>query len=141
MVPLKIDLPLSRAPAAPRIDPRARPLLNHLRVVALKCRVSARTDLFEACAMLSTDKSVARAAHAETLMKCLAQATGKRPVMFRPGAEEVSFDEAWLARMVLAAATGDTDSFEFLIRSRVPHWARRNLAFLIHAVAAEFDKV
>ncbi len=137
VVPLKIDLPLTKAPVAPRIDPRARPLLNHLRVVALKCRAAARTDLFEACAMLSADKTVARTAHAETLLKCLAQATGKRPVMYRPGSEEVSFDEAWLARLVTASATGDADSFSFLIHSRVPHWARRNLAFLIHMVAAE----
>ena len=145
MVPLKIDLP-ARAPATapstpPRVDPRVWPLLNHLRVVALTCRASARTDLFEACAMLSSDKTIARAAYSETLMKCLAQATGKRPVMYRPGAGEVSFDEAWLARLAVASAESDGDSFEFLLRSRVPAWARRNLAFLIHRVAGEIGKV
>jgi len=112
-------------------------LLNELRMVALKCRVAARLDLFEACAMLSNDKTKARTAYAETLMKCLEQATGKRPLFYRPGCEDISFDEAWLTRLIVASIDDDQDSFDFLLRSRVPHWARRNFAFLIHSIAAE----
>ncbi|MHA7874170.1 hypothetical protein [Roseivivax sp.] len=142
MVPLKLEhLPFDPAPRPAPIAEPMRPLLNHLRVTALSCRTAARSDLFQACAVLSTDRTVARSAFAETLVRGLAQALGQRPVLYRPGAREVSFDEAWLARLAHSAQSGDEDSFQFLIRARVPHAARRNLAFLVRAVAAEFQPV
>lgn len=140
MVPL--HLPTSTTPeveGAPGGSPvHMRNLLNHLRTVALACRAAARTDLFEACATLSTDRKVAKSAYAEVLMKCLSQALGATPIMFRPGVTEISFDEAWLLRLVETAQTGDEDSFSFLLRSRVPGHARRNVAGLINAVASQF---
>lgn len=116
-------------------------LLDELRQVALKCRSAARTDLFEACAVLSHAPNVARSAYAEALMKSLAQALGASPVLHRPGVQEVSFDEAWLLRAVQAARRGDRGSFLFLLRSRVPHAARRNLGFLILSVSERFSRI
>ncbi|MEL7116027.1 MAG: hypothetical protein AAGP08_10615 [Pseudomonadota bacterium] len=141
MVPLKTEY-CERVPQnrAPQVDPAALPALNHLRMIAMKCRSAARADLFEACAVLSSDRTTARVAYAETLMKCLGQATGVRPKMLRPGATEVTFDEAWLARLILAAQSEDDNSFAFLIRSRVPRWAQRNVTFLIKAISGDFDK-
>lgn len=136
MMALKVDR--LACPDVPSVDPRAWALLNHLRLIALQCRSAARADLFEACAVLSHDRSIARAAHAETLMKCLSQATGNRPRMLRPGSEEVSFDEAWLARLATASLDEDHDSFRFLLQSRVPKSAQRNVAFLIHAISRAF---
>jgi len=118
-----------------QLSPQARNMLNHLRLVALDCRISARTDLFEACASLSASPSHLGYAHASTLMRCLSQALGKTPVLFRPGAYEVSFDEAWLVRLVLASAANDKDSVAFLLRSRVRQPAQRSLAFLIRAMS------
>ena len=115
--------------------------LNHLRVIALNCRSKARADLFQACAVLSQDRHTARDTHGEVLMRCLSQALERRPVLFRPGAAELSFDEAWIARLVEAARDGDDDSFLFLICARVPIVARRNLAFLLRGVAEAFPKV
>ncbi len=112
------------------------PLLIRIRVSALACRTAARTDLFEACAVLSADRETADAAHIEVLTRCLAQGLGRAPQFFRPGALEVSFDEAWLMRLLNASSTKDSDSFAFLLRSRVHRSAQRNLAFLLHRIAA-----
>ncbi|MEL6798475.1 MAG: hypothetical protein AAFO80_01250 [Pseudomonadota bacterium] len=118
----------------PRQD-GARAVLNQLRLVALDCRTAARADLFEACALLSIDKATSGTAFAEALMKCLPQALGTRPRMLRPGVEELSFDEAWLNRLIEAAQHGDADSFAFLLRSRVRPEARRNVGYLIRSLA------
>ncbi|MEO0692174.1 MAG: hypothetical protein AAFY90_04765 [Pseudomonadota bacterium] len=124
--------PALRATQAPK---GGRAVLNHLRLVALGCRSAARADLFEACALLSTDKATSGTAFAEALMKCLPQALGNRPRMLRPGVEELSFDEAWLNRLIEAAQQGDADSFTFLLRSRVRPEARRNVGYLIRSLA------
>lgn len=122
------------------LDEASRAVLNQLRLVALDCRAAARTDLFEACALLSMNNNVARTAHADALMKCLPQATGKTPKILRPGVSEVSFDEAWIMRLVACIWRGDTDSFEFLLRSRVQPWARRNIGFLIKSLSEQFSQ-
>ena len=44
----------AQAPA-PRITLEQRAALTHLRMSAMACRVAARTDLYEACALLSLD--------------------------------------------------------------------------------------
>ncbi|MEM6823703.1 MAG: hypothetical protein AAF566_01215 [Pseudomonadota bacterium] len=116
-------------------------ILNHLRMVALECRAAARADLFEACALISTHPSLAKTAYAEALIKCLPQAIGKTPRMLRPGETEVTFDEAWIAQLVTASATKDFDSFDFLLRSRVEPWARRNVAFLVTSFSEQFSQI
>lgn len=113
-------------------------IVNHLRLVALKCRSAARVDLDQACALLLADPSDAQMRHAETLMRGFRQAVEKRPVFFRPGTVELSFDEAWLSRLFEAVERADDDSFQFLIKSRVPRWTQRNLAYLIRSISEEF---
>jgi hypothetical protein len=109
-----------------------------LRLAALACRTSARTDLFEACAVLSTTPQIAKSAYIETLTRCLAQAMGQTPTLFRPGVAEVSFDEAWLLRAAEAVQNHDSNSFTFLIRSRIPPEHRRNLGYLIGTISEHF---
>lgn len=116
-------------------------VLNGLRMIALDCRVAAQTDLFEACALLSNKQEVAQDAHARALLKCLRQAIRNKPVFFRPGSQEVSFDEAWLMRALMAAKSGDSDSFMFLLRSRVPKQNQRHVAFLIKGISERFYQV
>jgi len=72
-------------------------------------------------------------------MKCLSQALGKTPVMYRVDVEEVSFDETWLVRAGEAAASKDWNSFEFLIRSRVPIASRRNVGALLVSISEQFS--
>ncbi|GFE66234.1 hypothetical protein [Litoreibacter roseus] len=119
-------------------SPGAGEMLQWLRLVALDCRAAARTDLFDACAVLSTSETVAKTAHAEVLMRCLSQALQKEAVLYRPGVEAVSFDEAWLLRAAEAAAQANWSSFEFLLRSRVPASVRRNLGSLIVTISSQF---
>jgi hypothetical protein len=123
------------------LDAQARIMLNDLRFVALECRAAARTDLFEACALLSGNAAVARSAHAAAFLRCLPEAIGRAPRLLRPGVAEVSFDEAWILRLLTSAAAGDGDSFAFLLRSRVEPWARRNFAFLVQSMAERFYRI
>jgi len=74
-------------------------------------------------------------------MRGFRQAVHKRPVFFRPGTDELSFDEAWLGRLFEAVERKDDDSFRFLIQSRVPRWTQRNLAFLIRSISEEFHRI
>lgn len=125
---------------APALHMADRPLaiINHLRLVALRCRSAARVDLDQACALLLADPADAQMRHAETLMRGFRQAVEKRPIFHRPGSSELSFDEAWLARLFDAIEREDDDSFRFLIQSRVSRWRQRNLAFLVRAVSDQF---
>lgn len=140
MPALKLATPDTVVATPPRTDlsEAERALLNHLRLLAMRCRASRRTDLFEACAVLSSDKRVSRAVHAEILMRTLSQALDRAPLLYSPGVSEVSFDEAWILRVARSYAAGDDDSAQFLIRSRVVPHARRNVGFLIAAVSDEF---
>ena len=112
-----------------------RGVLNRLRVIALRCRVAAQTDLFHACALISTGDRADEDIHAQALFKCLREALGRRGVFYQPGTAEVSFDEAWLMRAVIAASQDDGDSLTFLVRSRVQFNHQRQIAFLIKGIA------
>ncbi len=118
-----------------------RGVLNALRVVALQCRSAARTDLFEACALISNKQNTAHDAYAQALFKCLRQAVRAAPVFYQPGTVELSFDEAWLIRALMASKQGDRDSVAFLIRSRVPKVHQRHIAFLIKGISEQFSQI
>lgn len=113
--------------------------LNFLRFVALDCRAKARADIFEACALLSLEKSTSQVAHADALMRCLDQALGKRAVLYRPGTEETSFDEDWLLELGRAIARGDEQSTTFLIFSRVRPQSRRHVRFFMGGITECFS--
>lgn len=136
---LRLDQADIEARTSHQLSPDAWAVLNRLRWVARRCRAAARVDLFEACAVLSIDRDVADTAHAEVLMKSLSQALGKAPVFYRPGEAEVSFDEAWLMRVITALREDDDASLVFLLRSRVHPSACRNLTYLIRSVSERFS--
>jgi hypothetical protein len=127
-------------PRRPLSDEERR-FLNTLRLVGRACRAKARQDLFQACAVLSCDRTVAHTAYAETLMRCLSQALGKQPILYLPGEAEVSFDEAWLLQLASAIAAEDTHSTEFLLRSRVHPHARRHCGFLMKSIVEQFSLI
>ena len=144
MLPLRLityDSSADSAAVNAGLNDTALTALNYLRLVALACRSAAWTDLLQACAVLSQNNTVAQSTYAETLVKCLSQALGTKPVFFAPGVQEISFDEAWLIRLIQSSHRKDYHSFRFLIRSRVPHIAQRNLAFLIHSMSDSFNKI
>ncbi len=122
------------------LDADAVGLLNGLRMVALACRCSAREDMTKACAVLSHDHTAATAAFSEVLVRCLAQVLDSAPHFNRPAVDELSFDEQWLMRLVQCHRRNDTSSFAFLLRSRLPGYAQRNVGFLIGAVSDHLGK-
>lgn len=125
-------------PEAVPADDSANAFLNHLRFVALGCRAKAKTDLFEACALLSVNRTQSFKAHAEALMLCLNETLGKRAVWYRPGTAQRSFDEAWLLQLAAALAGGDEGSATFLLHSRIDRQHHRHIRFLLGRISEQF---
>lgn len=120
------------------VSPSETSLLEHLRDVARTNRCKGYIDLFGACASLSGNRDVALHAASEVLMRCLSQALGRRAVLYRVGEAEMSFDEKWLIALARNLRNGDRSSLTFLLHSRVPKHARRNLVFLLRNVVDGF---
>ena len=127
-------------PAAFEASPRQRELLNACRLTVMACQSLRRAELFEECAMLSSDRAAARAAYLEILVRCLPQAIRRTPRIHRHGVQELTFDEAWLMTIHDAMARQDAASFKFVLRSRGDRLARRNLVFLLCRIAERADR-
>lgn len=121
--------------------PEVIAFLNHLRFVAMSCRVKPRTDLFQACALLQIDNSATRDAHAEALMRCLGEAFGKPARLLSPGTHETTFDEQWLMRLGKACAERDEGTQRFLLNSRIAYENRRLVRFLITRISECFSLI
>lgn len=126
---------------APNIAPIAFDFLNHLRFVAMGCRAKPRADLFKACALLHFNRSDSVEAHADALMRCLAQALGKPARLHAPGTAELTFDESWLVQLKTAVANHDESSLSFLLRSRIVPEHRRLIRFLICHISEHFPLI
>ena len=134
------------APPAPAAAPEqvgdvALARLNKLRLLALGCRSAARLDLFQACALLSTDRETAANAYAVALFRTLDQGLGRPPRIFVPGCSDLSFDERWLMALIEATENGDDASRTFLLNSRLRPDARRALAFLVKNLTDRLDTI
>ncbi|KAA9006097.1 hypothetical protein [Histidinibacterium aquaticum] len=121
------------------LTPGDRDLLGRLRMTGMRCRAAARSDLFDTCAALGSDREAGSAAFAEALMRSLDQVPGRRWVLYRPGSRDVSFDERWLLALIDALRRGDEDSATFLIRRRIAHADRRPLGFLAAGLARTLE--
>jgi hypothetical protein len=111
-------------------------LIALLRLAALECRVAPRASL-RACALLHPSAGVAD--HVTMVARILPDALLRRPVIWRPGASERSFDEAWLLAIAQAIATGDADSERFLMRRRVRPAAIPILRLLLVALQKRLE--
>ncbi|MFY9239539.1 MAG: hypothetical protein WAO78_11835 [Roseovarius sp.] len=140
MMVLRLRQDLHRAPV-PKERDAGLALINHLRVVGLRCRAAREGAPLESCALIGARDAAARAVHAETLMRALPNALGRAPVLYRPGSVELSFDEAWILQLAHSLAACDMPSAEFLLRSRVPLHARRGLSFLLRSVSEHFSLI
>ena len=125
----------------PRDDDANGRFLDHLRQSARAARCKSYVDLFGACALLSRDPRIASLAATDFLMRGLSQALGQRPVLFRPGETETSFDEDWLLALARSLKTDDVASATFLLHSRVPKHVRRTLVSLLRNVVDTFDRI
>lgn len=116
-------------------------LLEHLRHVTSVTRCKGYMDMFGACAVLSGNRTIAVQVVSEVLVRCLSQALGHRPVLYRKGEQDTSFDEKWLIALARSLKSGDDASATFLLNSRVPKHARRNLVFLLRRLADNFSRI
>jgi len=142
MVPLRLELAADACRFAHpprRVGDSALTFLNHLRFTSMACRAKPRADLFEACALLHVTRTANLQAHTDALMRCLAQALGKQPMLHAPGTIETSFDESWLVQLGQATARQDDASLAFLLKSRVLPEHRRLILFLITRVSDYFS--
>ncbi|MFT6091670.1 hypothetical protein [Sulfitobacter sp.] len=117
-----------------------RAVLNNLRLAAMGCRVAARTDLFEACALLTLDGEDAKRTFVETFIKCLPGATQKQITWFAPGATELSFDESWVMRCLFCIWDGNASNLSFLLKSRIADADRRYIGYLLGRISEQFSK-
>ena len=137
-LPHRQDIPV---PVVPGLDESDRRVLEILRASAARSRSAPREDLFRACAMLSDNHGLSAWAAATALTRCLTQALGQAPVFFRRGAQETSFDEAWLLRIAASIRRNDDDSLIFCVASRVAPMHRRNIAFLARVISEHSGRI
>lgn len=135
------QLPLRAPTPVPALEPDQYAMLSHMRMTAMECRAAARVDLFEACALLTLDGEDARRTFLSTFVKCLSDAVRKRIIWHRPGTAELSFDEAWVMRVVTAIRDEDRASLDFLLRSRVAPVDRRYIGFLLARISDRFGGI
>ena len=126
------------SPSLPEAIPR-RDMLDGLREAALRAHCARRLELFQACAMLSGDRAQSHAAFRDALLRTLSQGLRRRPVLFRPGVPETSFDERWLLALIDSVIRDDAPSIRFLSASRIAAHARRSLLFLVAGLARHID--
>ncbi|MBB5515613.1 hypothetical protein FHS89_001625 [Rubricella aquisinus] len=119
--------------------PESDPVLERLRRVMRRSRAQRRLDLFTACTLLSSDRSVAFDAYAQALLRTLGREVGQPLVLFHPGTAERSFDEDWILRCLERIRAGDGASVMFLISRRVPKFSRRQVMFLLNGLAERAD--
>ncbi|MFS4583411.1 hypothetical protein [Phaeobacter sp. C3_T13_0] len=146
MMPVQtLTLPHAQEPerlyTCPAFSEQDYSILNTLRLAAMGCRVAARTDLFEACALLFVDGEDAKRTYVDTFVKCLPEALMRRIKWLRPGTTEVSFDEAWVLRCLSRISADDHDSLGFLLRSQIEPGQRRYIGFLLGHISEQFPKI
>lgn len=123
---LPVDQPRVGAAPVPRRD-----VIDELREASWRCQAQPRIDLFEACAMLSRDRTRSRMAFRDALLRTLAEGLDRRAIFYRPNASDLSFDERWLMALIDAVERGDDHSLAFLSASRLKPHTRRQVLFLV----------
>ncbi|WP_371155167.1 hypothetical protein [Jannaschia sp. 2305UL9-9] len=96
--------------------PAPSPVIGLIRLAALECRATPRHAV-EACAVLAPDAGAED--YVIALVRALQGAADRRMVFWRPGAPDLSFDEAWLQALVRAYDSRDVDSQRFLLTRRL----------------------
>ncbi|MEL6265979.1 MAG: hypothetical protein AAF074_01955 [Pseudomonadota bacterium] len=113
--------------------------LDALRAIAARSRLDPRIDLDKACGLLRACPEQAAEAYALALLRAVSAVSDRRVVMHRPGVREITFDEAWVLRVLGAIESRDWDSALFCICSRIPAGRRSTIRFLAEGLVARID--
>jgi hypothetical protein len=134
---LPVDRPEREAPRAALPVPTGdRALLEHLRSLARRSQLAAPVALEQTCRLIEPGSADA---YGMALMRSLS-VLAARPMVFHPrGAEEASFDELWLLRLLRCIQSGDTDSARLLIGRRTDKLGRRTITWLACGFAERLD--
>ncbi len=110
-------------------------LIDFLRVTHQLCRTKPKLDFIRACDILKAREEAALSAYVETLVRGLPAALQSATNFHNPGCSELSFDEAWLTRVIQTHINQDESSLAFLVRSRVKCDARSHLLYIIEKLS------
>ncbi len=137
---LALPFPALAEAAAPAGRPVAETAeLALLRRLATRTRLARRTEPETACALLRAEPAQEAGAYGEALLRLLPRALGRRVTLHPPGAQGVSFDEAWLLGLIAAVRSGDADRLVFALASRVEARLRGQIRFLADGFARRID--
>lgn len=120
-------------PGAVLLSAADRHVLRRLRRMARQAQLSSPIAIDHACSLIAPSGPDE---YGLALMRTL-NAVALRPVNFHPvGAEETTFDELWLMRLLRCLQAGDVSSARLLIDTRTQRIGRRAVAFLAQGLAA-----
>jgi len=105
-----------------------------LRLAAMRSRLAPRRGAAAPPSPTGAPEAVAR-----DLVKSLPEALGRRVVLHRPGAATLTFDEAWLLRMIGATAAEDRDTLHFALATRVRRDMRGQVCRMAGILARSLD--
>ncbi len=93
-------------------------------------------DPHRTCELLTLDRHTTLRTYSTALGLSLQPALGAPPLLGHVGAAELTFDEAWLLRLLDRSRHVDAESVAFLISSRVTYRLRAAIAFLTEGVVS-----
>ncbi|MEL7466441.1 MAG: hypothetical protein AAFN79_20375 [Pseudomonadota bacterium] len=114
-------------------------VLNKIRLFAARAHCARRVDPFAMCSLLSAEPTAVAAGYAEALLRLAAQNFGRAAVVYHPGTEEVSRDEALLLRLIACARDGDENSLRFLSGRFLTREAARPMVFVCRNIAERLE--
>ncbi|MEM9735871.1 MAG: hypothetical protein AAF908_04630 [Pseudomonadota bacterium] len=118
-----------------RVQPAPSPELDRIRHCAMTCRLAPRGDENALCDLMRTGAVGGREAHLKALLRLLPIALDRRTVFHRPGTADVTFDEAWLMRLLESVRSGEPHNLIFGLASRLPRHFHGPILFLATGAA------
>ena len=117
-------------------------LINKLRFLMIDCRKESRISIIEACRLIQVDKKKSARYFAYNMLRTLEEILGKKPIFRNPGEKTLTFDEQWLASLILGFKSNDLISIKFLIKSRVENLSKRSyISFLVDGLVKDLNSL
>ena len=117
-------------------------LINKLRFLMIDCRKESRISIIEACQLIQVDKKKSARYFAYNMLRTLEEILGKKPIFGNPGDKTLTFDEQWLASLILGFKSNDLMSIKFLMKSRVENLSKRSyISYLIEGLVKDLKSL
>ena len=117
-------------------------LINKLRFLMIDCRKESRISIIEACRLIQVDKKKSARYFAYNMLRTLEEILGKKPIFRNPGEKTLTFDEQWLASLIISFKSNDLLSIKFLMKSRVENLSKRSyISFLVEGLVKDLNSL